>query len=347
MLNQRICHVNLSAGYRGGERQTEILLEQNIANSFVKPVLVVLDLGELHLRWKNRADVICIAVKGRLAGHYSKALKNISLYHAHESKAAHWVLIQTSFHKAPYVITRRVEHPLKNNWFTRKVHSKASVVIGISNAIIKYLREYGLARLELIPDATDLPLLSPSVGALEVSLVNSRPLKILQAGALIDSNKGQSIAIKAMRLVKKKCTLDIFGDGPDGDELNSLIEKLSLEEVVKLHPWPGSLVNFIREYDIFIMPSLHEGLGSILIDVMRMRLPIVASKVGGIPDLIEDEVNGILFESGSPEDLAKAIDSLTPEKRERFVKEAAKISDRFTAKTIFDQHVKIYKLAIR
>ena len=71
--------------------------------------------------------------------------------------------------------------------------------------------------------------------------------------------------------------------------------------------WVENVGDYLAAFDMFVLPSLREGFGSILVDAMQFGLPIVASSVGGIPDIIEHGKNGFLVTPGDECELADAI----------------------------------------
>ena len=136
-----------------------------------------------------------------------------------------------------------------------------------------------------------------------------RPGKILigHVGALDHSHKGQSTIIEAARRAadtRPEWHFLLCGDGRDeqrfGDEIGSLTN-------VELVGWVENVGDYLASFDLFVYPSLHEALGSTLLDAMQLGLPIVASNVGGIPDIVVDGVNGILVEPEDPEALYRAL----------------------------------------
>jgi glycosyltransferase involved in cell wall biosynthesis len=79
---------------------------------------------------------------------------------------------------------------------------------------------------------------------------------------------------------------------------------------IELVGFVDNVGDYLANFDLFLFPSLHEGMGSILLDAMYFGLPIVASRVGGIPEIVEDRVNGFLIEPEQPDAMIAAIDEL-------------------------------------
>ena len=171
-------------------------------------------------------------------------------------------------------------------------------------------------------------------------------IPLLLAGALDDKHKGQLVAISALQKLPGKYVLHVVGDGDDQDLIENFAGSLGLSSRVKLFPW-SRLAELLRaeRYFCALVPSRHEGLGSLLIDLMRWRLPIIASNVGGIPDLIRHGDTGILCEPGDYECITSQIEALfaNPGMREKLVESAYQESLRFSPETMFDQYMDVYR----
>jgi len=119
--------------------------------------------------------------------------------------------------------------------------------------------------------------------------------------------------------------LAIVGDGPCKEELQKLAAELGIgAEVIFISATP-MVVPWLHSIDIFVLPSTSEALSNSLMEAMACGCAVVASKVGGNPELVEHEVTGLLFPSQQPEDLAGCLDRLidSPELRRRFSQAAA------------------------
>jgi len=132
--------------------------------------------------------------------------------------------------------------------------------------------------------------------------------------------KGHSYLLKAFSQVLQylpNAKLVIIGDGGLRDELNKEIEVLDLPGKVLMAGHIESAYQLMSALDVFVLPSLEEGFGLVLLEAMVAKLPVIASKVGGIPDVVGDSL-GVLVEPADVANLAKAMvatSELTEKKR--------------------------------
>lgn len=139
-----------------------------------------------------------------------------------------------------------------------------------------------------------------------------KPIYIVTAGRLIEQ-KGHRYLIDAVAKMKQEGLNNfkvlIFGKGVLQDELVQHIEKLNLGEEVKFMGL-GSMEEILAISDIFVFPSLWEGLSIALLQAMDAGCPIVATKISGTNEVLEDGVNGLLVEPGKSDELSKALSRL-------------------------------------
>ena len=122
--------------------------------------------------------------------------------------------------------------------------------------------------------------------------------------------KGQSTIIEAARVASGKHPdwhFLLCGDGRHEQRFRNEIGDLKNIELVG---WIENVGDYLASFDVFVYPSLHEALGSTLLDAMQHGLPIVASNVGGIPDFVEDGVNGKLIAPKNARQLLSSIELL-------------------------------------
>lgn len=101
-----------------------------------------------------------------------------------------------------------------------------------------------------------------------------------------------------------------IGDGELGQEIIQKAKEFSIEENVFLAGWTNDVPKFLSTLDVFVLPSRWEGMPLSIIEAMVAGIPVIASNIPGNSDLIEDGINGLLFESENYKDLAKKIDFL-------------------------------------
>jgi glycosyltransferase involved in cell wall biosynthesis len=118
--------------------------------------------------------------------------------------------------------------------------------------------------------------------------------------------KGHEILISAFKELKQEiedAVLVIVGEGYLRGKLVNLVQSFGLAESVLFTGFQTDVSEIIATFDVVALPSLFEGMGRVLLEAMAMEKPVVASRVGGIPDLVHDGVNGILIAPGSVQEL--------------------------------------------
>ena len=163
--------------------------------------------------------------------------------------------------------------------------------------------------------------------------------------------KGVTYLVNAMARVAEKypkSLLVLVGKGDDkGEEevhLRKQVEHVGLADKVRFLGWRSDVDEIMGCFDIFVLPSLNEGMGRVLVEAMAAGLPIVASRVGGIPDLVKDGQNGLLVPAADAPALAKAISDLLAdkEKRNRMGKAGKKICRAYSAEAMVEKIDNLY-----
>jgi glycosyltransferase involved in cell wall biosynthesis len=141
---------------------------------------------------------------------------------------------------------------------------------------------------------------------------STRPLRLLSIGRL-EPVKGQKYLIDACAILADRGVdffLDILGDGNLREELQQQVDDLGLQERIRLRgaAQPEEVVNALEEAHIFVLPSLSEGISVAAMEAMAMELPVIATSVNGMPELVEHEISGLLIEPADSGQLAAAIE---------------------------------------
>lgn len=303
-----IAHVNLARTLRGGERQTILLIKfLKLLHPDLQQYLICRKNSEIVKFTTDIKDLTVIEISSRLQGHLKLANK-AQIISAHEAKAVHWASIHHLLYRTPFTITRRVPQQIKNTYFNALNYENAARVIAISDRIKDEILQSFNGKLHLHDKTTLI------YSALSHISANNDTVKALREhyqgltvfghiGAYVDKHKGQKVLIEAgIKFLAKypNTRFILLGKGKDEEELKELTRNYPQFE------WLGfknNVIDYIEAMDIFLFPSRNEGLGSTLLDVMDHNVPIIASNVDGIPEIIHHEKTGLLHENGNSEDL--------------------------------------------
>ena len=163
-----------------------------------------------------------------------------------------------------------------------------------------------------------MPEFLPAEKAREFLKIDVKQKNIIGTIAEFTKNKGLEYLIGGIKKLKasaedgsasggKNFKTIIIGNGEDFEKIKKEIDDKKLQDDIILAGFVMGASKYLKAFDIFILPSLKEGLPYVILEAMNAGLPIVASSVGGLTDLIENEKNGILVPPKNPDEIAKAL----------------------------------------
>ncbi len=176
--------------------------------------------------------------------------------------------------------------------------------VAVSQAVCDHLLDQGASprNLCVIKNSIAGPALSP----------RKLPQKRLQVAitAKLHANKGHRWALEAIADQVDHCgigKIHVFGDGPERENLEKLCCRLNLTGLVTFYGFVQQPDRFYSEIDVALLPSLGEGIPLSLLETMRFGIPCIATDIGGIPEIIRNDENGLLIRPGDADALAHAF----------------------------------------
>jgi glycosyltransferase involved in cell wall biosynthesis len=356
-------HVDTARTWRGGQNQ--VLLTVNGLRAIGhRAALVAHPDGELRRRAAEGLDLIPIAPRTEMdlsaAWHFSRVVKELApdVIHAHDPHGVAMASLALSLgaasSKSPpaLVASRRVDFHLRGNSFSRWKHRQVDCFIAASEAIRQMLVADGVEadRTVTVHEGIDVDhvLAAPPVTVHDAFwLPHGAPI-VGNVAALVP-HKGQRHLIDAAHLVLRQipdARFVILGEGELREHLEKQIHEHHLEKHVLLPGFRTDVLGCIKGFDLFVMSSVTEGLGTSLLDAMACSRPIVATRAGGIPEIVEDGVNGLLVPPRDHPALATAIvRALKDGDLRRRMGEAgfARVRERFTVERMVDKTVDVYR----
>lgn len=174
----------------------------------------------------------------------------------------------------------------------------------------------------------------------------ARETRLIHVGRFNEQKNHRGL-LEAFRLVLQEhpqCTLDLLGDGELRQQMETYARELGIWDKVRFLGSQSNVYAYLKEADIFLMPSKFEGMPMTIIEAMGTGLPVVASPVGGIPDMLTHGESGLLA-SEDPNEFARAVGLLVSDEalRSRLGKRARQESSRFTAEYMAEQYCTVYR----
>ena len=319
-------HVDTARTWRGGQNQ--VLLTVNGLRAIGhRAALVAHPGGELRRRAAEGLELIPIAPRTEMdlsaAWKLSRLVKRLApdVIHAHDPHGVAMAALALSL-GAPaarggpmpvLVASRRVDFHLKGNSFSRWKYRQVDCFVAASEAIRQMLLGDGVPadRTVTVHEGIDVEhvLAAPAVNVHEAFFLPHGAPVVGNVAALVP-HKGQRYLVEAAHQVVQQlpdARFVILGEGDLREQLTKQVHEHHLEKHVLLPGFRTDVLGCIKGFDLFVMSSVTEGLGTSLLDAMACARPIVATTAGGIPEIVEDGVNGMLVPPRDQTALATAI----------------------------------------
>jgi glycosyltransferase involved in cell wall biosynthesis len=358
---RHILMVNTEHGWRGGENQIHLLV-CGLDRQRFRAITACQEGGDLeHRLAESGAQTLPVRARGgfdlRAASHLRRAITEhaIDLVHAHASHAHSLCVMACMGLRVPLLVSRRVDFPIGGNPIGRWKYRRARRVVAVSEGVRTVLISGGVAPadIDVIHDGVDPARVAQRAqSTLRAELGIPASAVVFGIVAFLSEHKDHRTLLQAFREVEARlgdAWLLIAGEGELESDLTALSRELGLQRCRFLGFRPDVAMVF-GALDVFVLSSHHEGLGSSVMDAMFAALPVVATRVGGLPELVDDQKTGILVGARDPAALASAMIELgsDPQKRRRLGDAGRTMAQsRFAAARMVEAYQSVYERMCR
>jgi glycosyltransferase involved in cell wall biosynthesis len=315
-----LLHTESSLGWGGQEQRTLRELLGISRNSF-RPFLACRPQSRIGKEARAQGiEVTPVQMRGnfdpwavlKLMSLYQK--KRVDIVHTH-STADSWIAstaAKLSSRRPKVVRTRHLSCAFNN----RLIYNfMADRVITVGKSTRQYMIREKKIREEkvlTIPTGVDLDRFDPAgvQKNLREELGLSPQIPIFGTVAVFRRLKGHQYLLEATRIILRSCPearVLLVGDGPQKKNLLRVIEANGLRSAVIMPGFREDVAQVLKTLDVFVFPSIEEALGTAILEAMAMERPIVATRVGGIPEIVREGENGFLVDPEDAEALAARI----------------------------------------
>jgi glycosyltransferase involved in cell wall biosynthesis len=352
----KIVHLDAHVPWRGGEQQVLYLCrwlhEQGYENTVICPPQSALyqrmrqaGLPVVPLVMRHEVD---LAAAWQLAQYLRR--HQVDILHMH-TPHAHTIgvlacLVASHVRK---VVSRRVDFPPIRHVFSGwKYRLPRIQYLTVSEAIRRVLLQSGIPPqcVQTIHSGIDLRRFEEVADAPAVFPAGTR---IIGTVGHLAGHKGQRYLLEAMPSLlaeEPRLGLVVAGDGDLRATLEAQAVSLGIAEQVHFTGFRQDIVAVMRQFEVFVFPSSLEGLGTATLDAMALGKPVVATRAGGIPEVVQDGVTGMLVPPRDPHALAQAILHLLrhPEHGQTLGEAGRKrVEQHFTAERMATQTLHVYQ----
>jgi len=313
----KVVHINSERGWGGGEAQTYYLI-RGLQAQGLENLLIAQPRSEIAGRVRRLgAEVAEVSMHGEWDCLAVLRLVSIlrhmkpDILHLHSSHAHTLGLLAGRLAGIRAIlVTRRMDHGIRGV-FSRLKYQRIDHVVAISEVVQRLLLRGGVLpeRVSLIYSAVECPDPYPD-GNLRSELGLKEHGPVVGIVATLGSRKGHRSLFKAIAMLKPRypqMRLLVAGTGPLEPQLRELARQQGCEKEILFLGFRTDIPQVLNTLDVFVLPSQSEGLGVSLLEAACCGLPLIASNVGGIPEIVHDGATGFLVPPADSSALAAKL----------------------------------------
>lgn len=306
----KILEVNTEKTWRGGERQTLYNIKGFLEKGHEVELLCRKDFP-LHHKAKELDINIHPVTNGLQAISYLiKHARYQDVVHAQTSAAQMYGVIASLFHKTPLVYTRRVDF-VPSGFFTALKYRRTDKLVAISLAIKNILDNFGMKEVAIIPDIALPKKLDEDRAKKLLHFRGWHNKKIVASVSALVPHKDPLTMVRAIHYLSQMrddFMFMHFGEGELQQEVEREIAHLNVSRWYHLMGQVDEVEDFFSVFNMFVMSSREEGLGSSVLDAFMHKVPVVSTNAGGLKEVVEG--NGLLCDIGDARSLALSINEI-------------------------------------
>ena len=350
-MSLRVLHVNNQRTWRGGERQVELLV--GYSSDRIHSAIACDPTGTLYQRLSKNHEVVDLSIRHGLdlkaAFRLKKFARKYDLIHCHTPKAQSVaILAKILGGKTPVVCTKRTSFPIGNNYFSKLKYRRTDRIVCVSRASAEVLqKQLPDLTLKVIHSAIEKAQKIKPVD-LEALIPETRNRKIIGYVAAFTEEKNPQVFLKTATSVidqNDDCCFLWIGDGPLKTNIQAQVEKLGLSDRIFLPGFQKDIQSWIAALDVLFFPSSSEGFPTTVLQALQVSVPVVASSLPGIREMITQGETGLLEEANHPDGFAnKILEILSNDDLSRFMRDNGLQSvKQYYADQMAEKYIRLYQ----
>jgi glycosyltransferase involved in cell wall biosynthesis len=362
-----IAHVLSSFGLGGQEKVAlDLATKQRNAGHYVVavslaappegPIAAEFRRADVRAHTVAKSDGVDASLPVRLAS--LLRTEHVDVVHTHNPHALIYGAPAAGLARTSIVHTKHGANPdvPRRRWLRRVASTLVDACVAVTPALAALARrdqDCNPDLLHVIPNGIDMYRFAPRAEArrrIRAELGIPEDAWVVGTVGRLAPEKDHALLIDAMApLLDERRHLVIVGDGPERDTLRRRVNDTLRGDYVHLTGARDDVENLLAAFDTFVLSSKTEGLPLVLLEAMATELPVISSAVGGVPDVIRHDANGVLFPSGDKNALTKELVRLlgSPELGKRLGSEGRRsIAETHSLERMFESYDALYRSVV-